>query len=478
MKSAKLLQDQVGTQRDIIFISHANPEDNQFTLWLALRLAREGYPVWCDLTKLLGGEAFWDDIQKIIREKAVKVIYVLSKVSNESDGVKREIHLAQDIAKKYEFNDFVIPLHIDDLAYSDVTIEVNRLNIIPFEKSWASGLGQLLKKLEEDGIPKKENFGPDAVSSWWRSQFSAAQGVIEKPDEHLSNWFPITNLPETIYFHSLTRTRIGKVEVPDNLPYPAAQDGALLISFAEASEFDGSLGEQVITGTSKRLLSELLSGKDHKDFKRHFSQILRMAWEQMMAKRGLPLHFMANKNKCGYFTTGLTEKDTIYFRGVNGAKAHRTVVSYKTITNLTTGLQTKRIWHYGLGGKPILYPNPMYVIKGHVLFSNDGRTVWESKERLASARRNQCANWWNDDWRDRMLAAVSWLADDQEFIQVPLAPGVSLSVAKLPITFESPVTYLSPKEEQAETEDADIPRDYEYEDEDEESDDEDWEEGE
>ena len=41
----------------MLFVSHANPEDNLFTRRLALRLARESYPVWCDLTKLLGGEA-------------------------------------------------------------------------------------------------------------------------------------------------------------------------------------------------------------------------------------------------------------------------------------------------------------------------------------------------------------------------------------------------------------------------------------
>jgi hypothetical protein len=40
---------------DLLFLSHANPEDNEFTLWLALQLAKEGYKVWCDLTGFLGG---------------------------------------------------------------------------------------------------------------------------------------------------------------------------------------------------------------------------------------------------------------------------------------------------------------------------------------------------------------------------------------------------------------------------------------
>ncbi len=65
--------------RDMIFVSHANPEDNEFARWLSLRLANEGYPVWCDLTKLLGGETFWDDIQKAIKERTIKFLFILSR---------------------------------------------------------------------------------------------------------------------------------------------------------------------------------------------------------------------------------------------------------------------------------------------------------------------------------------------------------------------------------------------------------------
>src|SRR6266852_3990821 len=80
---------QVTQPRDTLLLSHANPEDNEFTLWLALQLAKEGYRVWCDLTKLLGGEIFWDDIEDVIRQSAVKVLFVLSRTSNARDGALR-----------------------------------------------------------------------------------------------------------------------------------------------------------------------------------------------------------------------------------------------------------------------------------------------------------------------------------------------------------------------------------------------------
>ena len=102
--------------RDMIFISHANPEDNVFTRWLALQLGRCGYPVWCDLTQLLGGEAFWTDIEKALRERTVKFIYVLSHTSNSKDGPLNELQVASNVAR--DTDDY--HLSIDD-AHALVT---------------------------------------------------------------------------------------------------------------------------------------------------------------------------------------------------------------------------------------------------------------------------------------------------------------------------------------------------------------------
>ena len=39
-----------------MFISHAAPEDNAFTLWLGAKLAAMGYEVWADVLRLRGGD--------------------------------------------------------------------------------------------------------------------------------------------------------------------------------------------------------------------------------------------------------------------------------------------------------------------------------------------------------------------------------------------------------------------------------------
>src|SRR5689334_23719361 len=202
--------------RELVFVSHANPEDNQFCLWLTLHLAREGYPVWLDLKRLLGGENFWNDIEQAIRHRSAKVLYVLSRTSNVKPGPLKELAVAQTVAKKDGFLDFVIPLLVDDLPFSDININLHQLNAISFYENWAKGFEQLLRKLEKDGVQKDANFTPSAVTEWWRTQFSAQAGVVAEAESCPSTWFEISRIPEKLYFYEGTE----KQSFTGNAPTP------------------------------------------------------------------------------------------------------------------------------------------------------------------------------------------------------------------------------------------------------------------
>lgn len=155
--------------RTVVFVGHANPEDNTFTQWLSLKLASLGYQVWSDVTKLLGGEDFWRDIEPIIRDGTIKYLYVLSRASNHKLGALKELRVANATAKKEGLSDFVIPLRIDDLPHDDINIEVGRLNVIEFG-DWAAGLKQLCKKFEADSVPRSPFSGPEIVRRWWEGE--------------------------------------------------------------------------------------------------------------------------------------------------------------------------------------------------------------------------------------------------------------------------------------------------------------------
>lgn len=142
--------------RDTIFLSHATPEDNEFTIWLASRLELLGYKVWIDKSELLGGEVFWADIENAIKNKAIKVLLIYSKnILEKSDqtkikaGIQKEIDFASEVIKSTpEVKDFLTLLHLDDAPY-DLFPGSKDLNQIPFNENWAQGLDVLLKKFQK-----------------------------------------------------------------------------------------------------------------------------------------------------------------------------------------------------------------------------------------------------------------------------------------------------------------------------------------
>ena len=87
-------------ERRLVFISHANPEDNEFASWLGTRLTAAGHEVWTDVLNLIGGEAFWRDIGDTIREEAAVVIVALSQASYRKDGVLDEIALSVSTGRR------------------------------------------------------------------------------------------------------------------------------------------------------------------------------------------------------------------------------------------------------------------------------------------------------------------------------------------------------------------------------------------
>jgi len=425
--------------RDMLFLSHANPEDDLVTGWLALQLAREGYAVWSDLTKLLGGEAFWDDIQAAIEYRTVKFLYVLSRSSNSKDGPLAELTVARDVERKLKLRDFIIPLHIDDLPHNEMHILLRRLNTIPFRKSWAAGLNQLLLKLRKQKVPTKRTFGPKAVNEWWKSHFSAEAGIQRRREELLSNYFDLEGLPEDINIHALT-SGCARDDLSESLTYPAIVQGDLLIAFAAAEDFAAELGDGRIWRSQSVKLEQFLPDQQNRNY---VYALLRIAWEKMAEGNGLQPHMMSG-GKAFWFAKDQVLQDRVAFPRPDGTRGYRALVGYSSVGKTPAGEKRIRYWHYAVRPVPNPGAAPGFWIKSHVLFSDEGRNIWTSSARLQSARRSQCSDWWNDSWRDRLLATMSWLARDAPEIAIPLGRELFARLSKFPMRFESPVSYIDP----------------------------------
>lgn len=435
-------------KRDLIFISHANPEDNEFAKWLALRLAAEGYPVFCEIVDLLGGEDPWKDIEQVIRQRAVKFLFVLTNISKDKNGTRKELNLADQVARKESLEDFIIPLKIESVPHYDVNIELQTTLTIPFEEGWAKGLNQLIEKLEQQKVEKDPKFNPDLVSSWWRNHFSAEKGLEDKPEDLISNWFEIDGLPNKLYYHYLKPGEAVKFEPPENgFLYPFKEYGKGIVSFANAVDFPD--GEQIFGDKFTFYLDNLLKN-DHantflsaKDSRNTITDLLRQAWENLFIQRNLSTYTLANKSKFCYFKKDQILNDKIHFTSVYEKKTWRSVIGYKTIG------ENKRYWHFGISAKPLFWGRLFFSVSPHVLFSNDGEAIWDDPARLHKAKMSQCRNWWNPQWRDRIRAVMNFLAEGKETIPLTLGSTEDLivNVNNYPVQFTIPVSLLEEKKD-------------------------------
>jgi hypothetical protein len=445
-----------GGKRDLLFVSHANPEDNPFALWITTHLAREGYRVWCDLPQLLGGEKFWSEIEQHIRQDAIKVLYVLSRTSNTDcdRGFRKELHLADSEAKHHATagtKDFLIPLAIDDLGPADYNVYLQQRNAIPFQQGWADGFQRLLKKLRRDGVPKRSTTeGSGALAEWWRNYRSSMAGVKRKPTVFLSNWLPIEGIPERVQLHKLQDADAGKIGALDfDLPYPAIQHGDFLLSFAAASAYTNRLPPSIsITSSESLPVPVVLAGRaecehlDAKALRNTMVALLRVAWEAWISSRAVGIYELANGKTCAFFLKPDDGDAKGRFVDMDGKRAWRALTGFWSRTSKRNpAIVRKRHWHFALQATPKLHPCLVYHINSHVVCSVDGKEVWTDKRKMHRARRSQCKDWYNEEWRDRLLAALGNVSDEQPQIKIPLAPDLELLVSTKPLLFEGKLSY-------------------------------------
>jgi len=219
--------------RDTLFIGHANPQDNEFALWLYSKLALEKYKSWCDLKGLYGGERdFWNEIQNLIKDEAIKYLLVFSKHTFGKDGVLDEYEYARSIAKDFGLRDFVIPLRIDDVPYNE-RIGINRYNVIDFKSSWLRGLKRLFLKLTNDEVPKID-VSTTSISDWILNiQTGKKLGLIKRKEKHYSNWWPINRLPKRMHLFQYSHESQAQTIIEEGADYPVIKHGNYLVSFEQ-----------------------------------------------------------------------------------------------------------------------------------------------------------------------------------------------------------------------------------------------------
>lgn len=427
--------------RDLVFISHANPEDNDFTLWLASQLAAAGYNVWSDLTKLVGGEDFMESIETRLREEAAKVVVVISKAAQTKKGnFLDEVNLAVSLERTRGEASFVIPVRVDDLPFHEVRANLARKNIIDFGHNWADGLAALFRVLQRDGVAHASRMRADEILKWSKARYEDNVKVANVPETMISNWLPVQELPPHI--------DLLDANVPQgDIDLAAARRGHPRFRYLRmVGEFsagnnspsdDGSpftVRYRIPTPSFLAGRPEQMPGLHAREAHNYVVSLMRQAWDDTAKSRGLKPYETASRALIWYVPKGLLESDRVAFVDYYGKQRRKSLVGWS---------ERKQVhWNFGINAKPVLGDSPRYVLRPHVIFSTDGAVPLDNTDRMHALRRSFCRSWWNDRWRDLTIAFVSWLSAGEQRIEFPAGAGTSLKMEGALLRFTSPVSLV------------------------------------
>lgn len=427
-------------ERRVVFISHANPEDNDFASWLGTRLVAAGYEVWADILKLLGGERFWRDIGDTIKNEAATVIVALSRASYEKDGVLDEIALAVNTAREINRVKYIIPIRLDDLPFSEFPEQLIRLTAIDFSSNWADGFGRLLKTLEDTQVPRSTSEFGEALTVWRKYRLRQRCSISKTRESLSSNWFKIRSLPTYIYFSRFNSPQQAMMRAYNDFQSPATPYLRLAVSFADAATLQLETSDIRLSHAYRVPLAQFLSGHmtggpqvPWLDARNIITGLLRQSWERFARSRGLLLCEFAH-GSAWYIPLDLIEGNTVTIRLEDGKSRRRQLV----------GRSEKRgvYWHFAVSAKVSIGEPRHLALRTHVVFTQDGKTPLDSDVRVRNLRRSFCKSWWNDRWRDLLRAFVAFVANSKDDFSLSLGGSAEATITSTPMDFYVPLSIV------------------------------------
>lgn len=442
------LPDQQGGQpegeRDHLFVSYAG-EDVALAEWLTLKLSSEGYRVWCDRFKLLGGESYPKDITKAIRDRTFRFLALLSRSSVLKDNPLKERTLAQAIARE-RAEEFILPLNVDGIKSSEVDFQSADIVWIPFYESWSRGLAQLLKKLGQISTPRDKPTGLQAVSQWLLSD----RYVVNKPETLSSNLVRVIEIPSRISRFEFEGTESFKA-LAKVWPYFRQNAKTAWSFFPPPSE--------TTVGFKERASLEVGRDREGLPFKsvEAASQLIRNSITVYCRSRGL---FFDEGSGEVYFPHGLLPNGWLSFVQYSGEQTRVKLVGERTF-RVRLGIRQRSRYHLSAGFDPYLarFGGPTVSISLGVRWTD----LEEMPVSPATAQRRRKAltkSWWNHEWLSRLTALLYWLSEGRDSILIGHADSGSLAISARPILAsidqgidESLLTPMSREEDESELED-------------------------
>ncbi len=419
--------------QDHIFISYAT-EDHHLAEWLTLKLTAEGYKVWCDRFKLLGGESYPRDIDKAIKEKTFRVLALLSKSSIQKENPLKERTLALNITRERKI-DFLIPINVDGLKPTEIDWMSSDLTYIPFNKNWADGLKQLLKKLGEINTPK--SLGEDGKSAAANVFLNNLEKDTREGAEKIhSNELKFEHIPDKIKQIHLGKN-ITWYGVKNFLGVWAAYfvDPTTLVSFEEPPK---EIKEEL-----EVMNIDDIEWKNQPDLNNiTLDNIIKSLLTKSLQSKCLELGLLRTENRRNfYFPDNILKDNKIKFKGYNGKNTYVTATSLRNLKNL--GKEYR--FHMSPKFKVIKEGENYLVQVGLFLYLTEPNGYPLNPRYVFSRRKSIGRSWRNKEWFLRHLAIVGFLSNQDGKIVIGRNKESQVVLSTQFISFDSNVKLLETK---------------------------------
>lgn len=448
-------------RREALFISHANPEDNAFSLWLGAKLAAMGYEVWADVMRLHGGADWARDLEQALRTRAVKMLVVCTPAAVEKQGVRNEIEIASKLSSELDDHEFIIPLKLKPY---DSPFRIAHAQYVEFSKSWASGLAELVELLATTyKIPKQPG---RPMAEWLATQTRGATRLVQQSERLNSNWLRFKRLPALIRY----------CEPPAGFPLEKFQERTLhrwpVVPFVSGVlTFADPHRGQLAPDMPARMVTEMRVhdflkdgwirlGIEGYEARRQFSDLGNQAFEAFLHTRGLSSLEGSGRRRAWWGDIRKVPLTQIAFNWPH-QKGRRQII----------GQSEKRdvYWHYAITGHVRTAPLRHLRISSRLIFSENGMDAIADVKRMHRLRRSFAKSWRNARWRDMLSAFLWWLGEGKSEVALPVAHRQELVLSLPPVSFSCPVLVVHEGEEPPDEDDPEVDIDNWDEDEQEES---------
>lgn len=435
--------------RQALFISHATPGDNHFVSWLGAKLAAMGYEVWADVMQLRGGSDWARELERALRQRAVKMLLVCTPEGLEKQGVRNEIEIGAQLARTLNDPEFIIPLRLQNY---DAPFRIAQSQYVDFKSSWARGLSELVELLATHNVTKRAG---QPMEAWLASHAIGSTFLAEKSEPLLSNWLQISSQPPRIcYCEPPVGSPLDRFQNRASHKWPVVPHRGGVVSFAGpdadgcmSADLPGKLVHELSTADFLNIGWASL-GIEAFQARRMFSDLGAQAFDNYAASRSLKSYAGSGRRLSWWgdiktMPTGQVRFDWGFQRGA------RQIVGHSEKRHVH--------WHYAINAQLRTGPLPHIRLAARLVFSQNGLDAIGDAKKAHVLRRSMAKGWRNARWRDMLCAYIWWLVDGKSELRLPVAPGENISAHVPPMSFGCPVSVIKADSEALDEDDPDVP---------------------